>query len=207
MHSGKKGQYANIELWFLVAAFILASVAGIDLFRDASNALDRTLLEKNYVARDLAMAVEAVYASPGDIDYTYNLGSYRFKIDFGGGKVFVSDEKEGSAGIINEEVSYRIIGVPAKDERYESYANPDGLKVFMPDFVTAKVLSVEGDKDDDGCKKPATLVLSKRFNRDESSKLFGSSVISVAGRNAILICEKAGSEASEGCGGMVVKCE
>lgn len=195
-HSEKRGQYANIELWFLVAAFILASVAGIDLFRDASRGLDRTLLEKNYIARDLAMAVEAIYASPGDIDYTYNLGSYRFKIDFIGGEVLVSDEKEGVEEIIKEEVSYRIIGVPAKDKNYESYANPEGLKVWMPDFVTVNVLSVKE------CTKPASLVLSKRFSED------GSSVISVSGKNAIIICEKAGSGAGEGCGsGQVVKCE
>ncbi len=197
MRSAKRGQYSTTEMLFSVAAFILASVAGIVLFSDTSNALDRTLLEKNFIARDLAMAIEAVYAAPGDIDYTYNLGSYRFKIDFIGGKVLVIDEKEGSDGIIKkEEVSYRIIGVPARNSAYESYANPDGLKVWMPDFVTAKVLSIKE------CKKPASLVLSKKFNED------GSSVISVAGKNAILICEKAGSDAGEGCGaGQVVKCE
>ncbi len=187
MHGGKRGQYSNMELWFLVAAFILASIAGIDLIRDASQRLEGTLLEKNFIARDLAMAVEAVYASPGDIDFVYNLGSYRYKIDVVGGKVIAKDGKG--------EVSYRIIGVPASDEKYKSYSNPEGLKVWMGNFVTAKVLSV------DECKKPASMVLSKRFKKD------GSSVISVSGKTAILVCEKAGSLAEEGCSGKVVKCE
>ncbi len=187
MHKGKRGQYSTIELWFLVAAFLLASVAGIDLLRDASSALDRTLLEKNYIARDLAMAIEAVYASPGDIDFVYNLGGYRYRIDVVGGRVVVKD------GL--EEVSYRIIGVPASNEKYKSYGNPDGLKVLLPDFVTARVLEVKE------CKKPASIILSKKFGKD------GSSRISLAGKNAILVCERAGSKVDEGCAGKVVKCE
>lgn len=187
MRSGKRGQYSNIELWFLVAAFILASVAGIDLLRDASQSLKGTLLEKNFIARDLAMAIEAVYASPGDIDFIYSLGSYRYKIDIVGGKVSVKDG--------DGEVSYRIIGVTASDAKYKSYGNPEGLKARMGSFVTAKVLDVKE------CKKPASIILSKKFKKD------GSSEISIAGKNAILICEKAGSIADEGCAGKVVKCE
>ncbi len=187
MHGGKRGQYSNIELWFLVAAFVLASVAGIDLLRDASQRLEGTLLEKNFIARDLAMAIEAVYASPGDIDFVYGLGNYRYKIDIVGGKVIVRDGKG--------EVSYRVIGVPASDAKYKSYGNPEGLKVRMGNFVTVTVLDVKA------CNKPASIVLSKKFKKD------GNSEISIAGKNAILVCEKAGSMDGEGCAGKVVKCE
>lgn len=187
MRKGKRGQYSTIELWFLVAAFIIASVAGIDLLRDASQRLSGTLLEKNYIARDLAMAFEAVYASPGELNYTYNLGGYRYKIDVVSGKVIV---RKGG-----EEVSYRIVGVPASDVGYESPGNPEGLKVRMGDFVTAKVLDVKE------CKKPASIILSKKFNKD------GSSEISVSGRNGILICSKVGEEPEEGCVVKVVNCE
>ncbi len=176
MHKGKRGQYSNIELWFLVAAFLIASVAGIDLLRDTSNALDRTYLEKNYIARDLAMTIEAVYASPGNLDYIYNLGSYRYNIDVVGGKVIVKDGES--------EVSYRVIGVPDVKSR-----------IKMDDFVTAKVLDVKE------CRKPASIVLSKKFNDD------GSSEISIAGRKAFLICKKVGDKTDEACRTKVVNCE
>ncbi len=187
MHQGKRGQHSNMELWFLVAAFVLAAVAGIDLMKDTSQRIGGTLLEKNYIARDLSMAIEAIYASPGNIDFVYGLGSYRYGIDVVGGKVSVKDGKG--------EASYRIIGVDEKSGRYVSFDNPEGLKVGMPDFVTAKVLSFKE------CGRPASLLLSKRFNED------GSSEISVSGKNAILICEKAGENADEGCVKRVVPCE
>ncbi len=187
MQAGKKGQYSQIELWFLVAAFILASVAGIDLLRDTSQSLKGTLLEKNFIARDLAMAVEATYASPGDIDFVYNLGGYYYDVMVGSGKVSVKDG--------DGEVSYRIIGVSAIDEKYKGYGNPEGLKTAMGDF---KVFG--GDESVKKCKKPIGLVISKKFKSDRSSSIFFS------GSN-VKVCEMLGEEAlKDTCKG-VVACE
>ena len=185
MFSCKRGQYANIELWFLIAAFLLAAVVGVDLLRDTKQMLDRTLLEKNFIARDLVMTLEAIYAAPGNIDYTYLLGDYKYKIDISRDKITVRDN--------TDTVSYRMIGVGVTDDSYISVDNPKGYKIKFSDFVMKRLA-----KNDDGevCDKPIALILSKRINTD------GRAEITVSAKNA-LVC----MDGDEGCAERVVKCE
>ncbi len=188
MHKGKRGQHSSMELWFLVAAFALAAVAGVDLLRNAAQDIKGTTLEKNYIARDLSMAIEAVYASPGNIDYNYSLGGYYYYIKIGSGRVSVDD---GDGG-----VSYRIIGVSEKGSEYASYSNPEGLKVRTGNF------RVNGNDDAvKNCKKPLRIIISKRFNPD------GSSYISFSGVN-VKVCQMLNDKVLEGtCTGSVSGCE
>jgi hypothetical protein len=185
MVSGKRGQYANIELWFLMAAFLLAAVVGVDLLQDTKQVLDGTLLEKNFIARDLAMTLEAIYAAPGNIEYTYLLGTYKYNIDISRDTVTVRDD--------TDTVSYRMIGIGTTHDSYTSLENPKGYKIEFPDFVTIKLAkNTEGKV----CDKPIALTLSKRIDDNGRAK------IGVGAKNA-LVC----ADGDEGCAGKVIKCE
>ncbi|MBI2664772.1 hypothetical protein HYX10_05540 [Candidatus Woesearchaeota archaeon] len=134
----KRGQYSNTKIWFLVAAVLLAAVAGFDLLSDTQQRLSGTLLEKNFIARDVALTIEALYAAPGDVAYAYDLKKYmnKFFLNIGDGKVFVE------AGSDEGDVSYRVVGSD---------------KVILSAFKIYRVI----DRD-----KPVRLIMSKKFNDD-----------------------------------------
>jgi len=136
----RRGQYGNIELWFLMAALLLAAIAGLDILRDTKDRLDGTLLEKNFVARDLVMTLEAIYASPGDIEYTYGLGHYKFYIDILDSGVSVRE-----AFIETNPISYRLV----RNEKV------DLQNVRMTLNVIDKNL-------------PVSLIISKKFDRENA---------------------------------------
>lgn len=116
----KKGETeSNIELWFLIAAFLLAAVAGIDLLKGTVERIEGTILEKNFIARDLALTLDAIYAAPGEIEYVYNLGNYSYYVDVVGDKVFVKEKATE-----NNPVFYRIVGVDVRKS--------DGTLKFEP---------------------------------------------------------------------------
>ena len=61
-----------------MAAFII--VVLIQYWRDIKN---DTFLEKNYMARDIALLITTAYASPGDLTYCYyDVGNYKGKFDY-----------------------------------------------------------------------------------------------------------------------------
>ena len=77
----KKGETeSNIELWFLIAALLLAAVAGISLLNETADRVRGKTLEKNFIARDLALTLDAVYAGHGDVEYLYNLGKNKYLV-------------------------------------------------------------------------------------------------------------------------------
>lgn len=161
----KRGQHGNIELWFLLAAFLIAAVAGLDLIQNTKNTLEGNLLEKNYIARDLALTLDAIYASPGNVIYTYSLADRLqkndFRIEIRDNKVFVKD----SAGA----VSYSVVGSSFIDTDYESPQNPEGFKVHMPGTkMVGKVIDRT---------KPVDLQLSKEILEE------GNSVIRITSDN------------------------
>ncbi len=182
---GKRGEaYSTGELWLLIGAFLLASFAGLDLLKDTSARINGTLLEKNYIARDLAMTIEAIEASPGDITYTYNLGTYRFYVDLSRGKISVKESFDEP-----QPVSYRIIGIHLTNKDYVSPSNTRGYSIFMPDYKTTALPDI-------ACKKPIKIIISKKFAAD------GHADITISGQN-IKICR----DIDEACSHGVVGCE
>ncbi|MBS3132707.1 hypothetical protein J4470_01080 [Candidatus Woesearchaeota archaeon] len=160
----KRGQYANIELWFLLAAFLLGAVAGIDLLKDAKDRLDGTLFEKNFIARDLAMALEALYASPGDMAYTYDFGPYKFLVEVKDNEVLVKEKAAETSP-----VSYRVIGNSFSDQNYVSFDNPEGYKIRRPNMRMVSIIDEA---------KPVKLRLFKEFSDN------GTSIVGVEAENA-----------------------
>ena len=68
---GKKGLVEQIQLETIMELF-LAAIVGIALFIYVSNVSSNSLFEQNFMARDLGLLVDTIYASPGNISYIYD---------------------------------------------------------------------------------------------------------------------------------------
>ena len=167
----KRGEaHSSIELWFLIAAFALAAIAGADLLLDTVSRVEGTFLEKNYIARDLGMTIEAIYAAPADITYEYNIGDYDFFFEISRDKVVVKNPdgmKEPTP------VSFRIVAENSNIEfaDYSMIAVKDNCpfdrKIILskthPDEGPA-IISVSGKNVrfckllDEGCKENTVLL-------------------------------------------------
>ena len=70
------------ELFFTAFDIILASIVLLALYNFVTDAVELTLFEKHYVARDTALLINALYAAPADVTYTYAEKLDGFSIDF-----------------------------------------------------------------------------------------------------------------------------
>jgi hypothetical protein len=111
----KKRAAAAMEV-ILFAAFslVFAALVVFGQFHVVTNILDASALEKNYLARDIALVLDAVYAAPGEVTYSYELTG-KFCVDVENSRVYVrkrarnglecADEKR------SEQTSYRFAAV------------------------------------------------------------------------------------------------
>lgn len=108
----KKGM--DIELWFNVFELVIVFVAGLVLLETVNSEVKGTAFEKNYFARDSALLINTIYASPGDIEYNYPDKTGNFIFDFKQNKVGVYEQHElvegGVAGYpFAEDINYYFI--------------------------------------------------------------------------------------------------
>ncbi|MBI2137442.1 hypothetical protein HYU12_02900 [Candidatus Woesearchaeota archaeon] len=102
----KKSQHVSTETVFAAIGFILAAFAIWGMFDAAKDVLDREALYKNYLARDLALIMDAIYAAPGDIGYTYTINpKHPFFVRIREGSIDVSGEQDFKQ---DETFSYRF---------------------------------------------------------------------------------------------------
>lgn len=90
---GKKGgivheQFFNI---FEIALAILILLALLKFIYDISN---KTIFEKNYMARDLAILLNTLYSAPGEVRYDYSENIEGLVFDFAGNKVEILTKKD-----------------------------------------------------------------------------------------------------------------
>ena len=100
---GKHGaESTTMQLWFVIIGLILAGLVSCSSVKKTYDDLSGTTYEKNYIAREVALSLDAVYAAPGDIEYTYSMRNYKFVVEIKNSKVFVKDtlcEPDNTAGI------------------------------------------------------------------------------------------------------------
>ncbi len=82
---GVETQYFRMFEIIMVAIVVL----GILLF--AKGVTESTDLEKEYLSRDLALVLDTIYASPGDVSYTYYLNKNKLDVAIQDGQVKVSE--------------------------------------------------------------------------------------------------------------------
>ncbi len=96
---GRRAQEANEEIQWLIGESVLVIVFTLAIFYWLASLQNNTLLEKNYLSRDLALLVDSMYSSPGNVEYTYNTNVVNIsKFNF-----FFKDQKVSTVEIGNEE--------------------------------------------------------------------------------------------------------
>ena len=97
----KRGESTTREVWFLIIGLVLAALVSVTFLQKAADDLKGITLEKNYIARDIALTLDAIFASPGDVEYDYSLKTYKFPIESKAGVVLVKKtvaEQDATAG-------------------------------------------------------------------------------------------------------------
>ena len=84
-----------MAIGILFAGFLLLGIVNKSL-----EDIKGETLEKNYIARDIALVLDTVYAVPGDLEYAYSEQDYPYVVEFKEGKVCITkntcDMKPGS---------------------------------------------------------------------------------------------------------------
>lgn len=87
------------ELFFTVFEIILVAVIVFALLSFVNDVAKQTIFEKNYLARDLALLINTIYASPGEITYSYKENTNDFTFNFHDNKVEVYKDEESEQKI------------------------------------------------------------------------------------------------------------
>ena len=88
----KKGDVS--ELFIRAAYLLLAFILLLMIWTHASSESRGDKFVQNYLARDLALLTETLYASPGNLDLKYELSETNYKISFREGIVEVYHPEE-----------------------------------------------------------------------------------------------------------------
>lgn len=85
---GKRGD-TTVEMGFFMIALIIAAVVAGSFIQKIVSDINGETFEKNYIARDIALTIDVVYAAPGDVEFTYSLKSFKLDVDIRESKVDV----------------------------------------------------------------------------------------------------------------------
>jgi len=114
----KKGMEERLYFWIFY--FVVLIIVLLALFNYINNLSDKSAFSQDYLARDIALILNTVYASPGDIEVSYSIPE---KTDFvfviGDGLVIVR-----KIGDVLNERSY-----PYQEDKYVENNFDDGLKI------------------------------------------------------------------------------
>ena len=79
------------ELFPILIGLLLFGIIAVTFLKLRDISSDTTL-ERGFIARDFALLLDAVYASPGDVSYVYDLKEYRFRFDIDSSAVYVREK-------------------------------------------------------------------------------------------------------------------
>ncbi|MBI4452422.1 hypothetical protein HY637_03260 [Candidatus Woesearchaeota archaeon] len=90
----KKGM--SDELFFTIFEVILVAIITVALYNFITDVSEKTIFEKNYLARDMALLINTLYAAPGEVSYAYNEDTTKFKLiyKFSPNKIEVYEKEE-----------------------------------------------------------------------------------------------------------------
>lgn len=86
---GKRGSEGQTVLVYMAFGILAAVLVILGIMDKSLEDIKGETLEKNYIARDVALVLDAVYAVPGDLEYAYSERSYKYVVEFSEGRVFV----------------------------------------------------------------------------------------------------------------------
>lgn len=86
---GKRGTEGQTVLIYMAIGILFAGLVLQGVVKKSLEDIKGETLEKNYIARDIALVLDSVYAVPGDLKYAYSEQDYHYTVEFKGGKVYV----------------------------------------------------------------------------------------------------------------------
>lgn len=86
---GKRGTEGQTVLVYMAFGILAAGLIISGIVNKSLEDIKGETLEKNYIARDIALVLDAIYAVPGELEYAYSERSYKYLVEFGEGRVFV----------------------------------------------------------------------------------------------------------------------
>lgn len=100
LFAGKRGAEGVTVIGFLIIGLLFAGIVTTGIVERAWSAIKGETLEKNYIARDMALLLDAVYASPGDVEYVYSMKGYKYVVELKNSRVIINKPgaKEQNAG-------------------------------------------------------------------------------------------------------------
>ncbi|MBI2580769.1 hypothetical protein HYV85_03075 [Candidatus Woesearchaeota archaeon] len=90
LFAGKRGVEGVTAIGFLIIGLLFAGIVSLGIVERAWSDIKGETLEKNYIARDIALLLDAVYASPGDLEYIYSMKGYKYVVEIKNSKVTVN---------------------------------------------------------------------------------------------------------------------
>ena len=128
---GKKGTEGQTVLIYMAFGILVAGLIISGIVNKSLEDIKGETLEKNYIARDIALVLDAVYAVPGDLEYAYSERGYKYIVEFSEGRVFVkknaTDKNVGVYGFFDG-------GLKASD-RLKGVFVPNNLAPMLIIFV------------------------------------------------------------------------
>ncbi len=123
LFAGKGGAEGVTAIGFLIIGLLFAGIVSTGIVERAWSDIKGETLEKNYIARDIALVLDAVYASPGDVEYVYSMKGYKYVVEIKNARVMVNKlgAKEKNAGFYayfdggikdEEKLSARLFPLP-----------------------------------------------------------------------------------------------
>jgi len=123
------------EIFFYVFGLVLAAIVALALFNFAKEVVEQTIFEKNYLARDIAILVNTLYAAPGDILYTYGEDIDGFILDFNGNRISVYEKREETKEAKIFYLFAKKAGITFSDIRLNENGMTDKVGFFKSDTV------------------------------------------------------------------------
>jgi hypothetical protein len=89
----KRGDVTHESLWFMFD-LVLTVIVFLSTTYMVDNAVESTKFEKNFLARDVSLLLETLYAAPGVVSINYAQEKFWFSFNFDKNKVEVYDANE-----------------------------------------------------------------------------------------------------------------
>lgn len=86
---GKRGTEGQPVIVYLAIGILFAGLVVLGVVNKSLEDIKGETLEKNYIARDIALVLDSVYAVPGDLKYAYSEQDYHYAVEFKDRKVYV----------------------------------------------------------------------------------------------------------------------
>ncbi len=77
------------KTYFVLAELVLLVLIAVAFMAFVVQLATNTMMEKNYLARDLALVLDTAYASPGNLNYEYGGNASKFIVAFDNARVGV----------------------------------------------------------------------------------------------------------------------